>query len=122
MKKILIVEDEKLLAEMYRDKFSQEGFEVQLASEAREALKIIKKNKPDIILLDILLPRGNGVSFLERLKKEEFLSSIPVIIFSNFDDPQVKKKVRELGIKDYFIKTDFTPQEIVEKVKKILKK
>lgn len=122
MKKILIVEDEKILAEMYRDKFLQEGFEVYLASESREALEVLKKNKPDIILLDILLPRENGVSFLERLKKDSNFSSIPVVVFSNFDDPKTKSEVKKFGIKDYLIKTNFTPQQIVEKVKEILEK
>lgn len=121
MKKILIIEDEKMLAEMYRDKFSQAGFEVILAFSAEEGLEIAKKEKPDLVLLDILLPVGNGISFLKEQSRDSKISSIPVVAFSNFDDPKTKKQARELGAKDYLIKTDYTPQEIVEKIKSYLK-
>ncbi|MDP1538448.1 MAG: response regulator [bacterium] len=73
------------------------------------------------MLLDILLPRTIGIGFIEWLKKEKELSSIPVIAFSNYDDPKTKKEAVELGIKDYLIKTSYTPQEIVDKVKSYLK-
>jgi len=118
--KILIVEDEKVLAEMYKDRFAQAGFEVTLAFEAREGLKLAKKEKPDLILLDILLPGENGISFLAKLKKDQQISSIPVVAFSNYDDPETKKEAARLGIKEYLIKTNFTPQQIVEKVKEYL--
>ena len=122
MNKILIIEDEKMLGEMYRDKFIQAGgFEVILTENAEEGIKVVRKEKPDLILLDILLPRTNGIGFMEWLKKEKELSSIPVIAFSNYDDPKTKKEAVELGIKDYFIKTNYTPQEIVDKVKSYLK-
>jgi len=121
-KKILLVEDEKMLGEMYRDKFIQAGgFEVILTETAEEGIKAARKEKPDLILLDILLPRINGIGFMQWLKKEKELSSIPVIAFSNYDDPKTKKEAVELGIKDYLIKTNYTPQEIVDKVKSYLK-
>ncbi len=120
-KKILIVEDEKILADMYRDKFTQAGFEVILADSAEEGLKVTKKEMPDLILLDILLPRENGIGFLKRLKKDPKLSSIPVVAFSNYDDPETKKEAYELGAKDYLIKTSYTPKEIIEKVKSYLR-
>ena len=121
MKKILIIEDEKILGEMYRDKFIQEGFNAVLAETAEQGVEATRKEKPDLILLDILLPRTNGIGFMEWLKKEKELSSIPVIAFSNYDDPKTKKEAAELGIKDYLIKTNYTPQEIVDKVKSYLK-
>jgi len=121
MKKILIIEDEVVLAEMYKEKLEKEGFEVFLASEIGEGIEIAKKEKPDLILLDVLLPRENGVSFLEKIKNEEEIKSIPVIVFSNYDDPQTKKKAFELGVKEYLIKANYTPGEIVEKIKKYLK-
>jgi len=120
-KKILIIEDEKILIEMYRDKFTQAGFEVLLAGEVNEGLKLAEKEKPDLILFDILLPRKNGISFLQELKKYPQISSIPVVVFSNFDDPKTKTEAQKLGAKDYLIKTNYTPQEIVEKIKKYLK-
>jgi len=120
MKKILIIEDEIVLAEMYKEKLEKEGFEVFLASEIGEGIEIAKKERPDLILLDILLPRENGISFLEKIKKEE-IKDIPVVAFSNYDDPGTKKRAFELGVKEYLIKTNYTPGEIVEKIKNYLK-
>lgn len=120
-KKILIVEDEKILADMYQDKFTQAGFEIVLAYSAEEAHKILQKEIPDLILLDILLPRENGISFLTSLKKKPELASIPVVAFSNYDDPETKKQAFKLKIKEYLIKTDYTPKEIIEKVKTYFK-
>ena len=121
MKKVLLIEDEKILAEMYREKFSQAGFKIVLAFEAEEGLVLAKKEKPDLIILDILLPRENGIVFLSRLRKDPEIASIPVIAFSNYDDPETKKEAFNLGVKDYLIKTSYTPQGIVEKIKEYLK-
>jgi len=120
-KKILIVEDEKILAEIYRDKFTEAGFEVLVTFEAEEGLKLAKKEKLDLIVLDILLPRENGVYFLTELKNDLEISSIPVVVFSNFDDPETKRTALRLGVKDYLIKTNYTPKEIVAKIKNYLK-
>ena len=121
MKKILLIEDEKILAEMYQDKFTQAGFEVSLAFDSKEGLALAKKEKPDLIVLDILLPRENGIVFLNWLREDREISSIPVVAFSNYDDPETKKRAAKLGVKDYLIKTSYTPQEIVEKIKEHLK-
>ena len=121
MKKILIIEDEKLLAEMYRDRFIKAGFKVILALDSREGLELAKKEKPDLIVLDILLPRENGVTFLEWLKKDPEISSITVVVFSNYDEPDTRRKALRLGAKEYLIKADHTPEEIVAKVKSHLK-
>lgn len=119
--KVLIIEDEKILGEMYRDKFIEAGFEVVLAETAEEGIEAIREEKPSLILLDILLPRTNGIGFLEWFKKEKNFSSIPVVAFSNFDDLQTKREAAKLGVKDYLIKTNYTPQEIIDKVKSYLK-
>jgi DNA-binding response OmpR family regulator len=120
MKKILIVEDERLLAEMYVDKFSEAGFKVILASEAESGLETAKTEKPDLVILDILLPRGDGISFLQKLRELPEFALIPVVAFSNFDDLSTKKAAFRLGAKDYLIKTNYTPQEIVEKIKEYI--
>ena len=119
-KKILIVEDEKILGEMYRDKFILAGFEIILAVSAEEGHEFLSKEKPDLILLDILLPRENGITFLTKLRKNPETASIPVIAFSNFDDSLTKKEALSLGAKDYLIKTAYTPQEIIKKIKNYL--
>jgi DNA-binding response OmpR family regulator len=121
MARILIIEDEKILAEMYREKFTKAGFNVFLAFDAKEGFEITKREKPDLILLDILLPKEDGISYLKWLKNEAKISSIPVFAFSNYDDPKTKKEALELGVKDYIIKANYTPEELVQKIKNYLK-
>ncbi len=117
---ILIIEDERMLAEMYRDKLERSGFKVHSAFDAEEGLEMLSKVKPNLILLDILLPRENGIGFLEKMRGIAEIASIPVIAFSNFDDGQTKTNARDLGVKEYLIKTDYTPKEIVDKIRKHL--
>lgn len=120
MAKILLIEDEKLLAEMYKDKFEEAGYKVDSVFSAEDALKYLKKKKPDLILLDILLPRKNGIEFLEELKEIAGVSKIPVVGLSNYDDPETKNKAFQLGIKGYLIKTQYTPQQLLARIKKYL--
>lgn len=120
MKKILIIEDEKMLAEMYRDRFAHEGFDVYSAFDAEEGMEVAKKIKPDLILLDILLPRANGTDFLEKLRSEEGVSETKVIAYSNYDDIASREKAETLGAKEYLIKTNHTPKEVVNVVKKYI--
>ena len=117
---ILVIEDERVLAEMYRDKLEMSGFKVYSAFDAEEGFEMTIKLKPNLILLDILLPRENGITFLEKMRKQSEISSIPVIVFSNFDDSQTKVDAKKLNVKDYLIKTDYTPKEIVEKIIKYI--
>ncbi|OQA71179.1 MAG: Alkaline phosphatase synthesis transcriptional regulatory protein PhoP [Parcubacteria group bacterium ADurb.Bin247] len=120
-KTIFIIEDELMLADMYKEKMEMAGFEVIQAFDAEEALKKIEGTNPDIILLDILLPRQSGIYFLERIREKEEFKETPVIAFSNFDDSETRKMAFDLGAKDYLIKTNYTPQEILDKVKKYIK-
>lgn len=120
-KKILIVEDEKILRDMYAQKFSRAGLKVLSAVDAKEGLEITKKEKPDLILLDILLPKENGIFFLKKLREDPEIAQSEVVAFSNFDDPEAREEAEKLGVKSYLIKTDYTPREIVEKVKEYLK-
>ncbi|MBI4101353.1 MAG: response regulator transcription factor [Candidatus Nealsonbacteria bacterium] len=119
-KKILLVEDEKILGEMYQDKLTQAGFEVSLVFEVSDGLEIAQKEKPDLILLDMLLPREDGISFLTKLRKIPEISDTTVVVFSNYDDPDTKKAALGLDAKEYLIKTNYTPQEIIEKIKSYL--
>ncbi|MBI2098454.1 MAG: response regulator [Candidatus Wildermuthbacteria bacterium] len=120
-KTILIVEDEELLSEMYQEVFQKEGFRVATAKTAHEAIGIARAEKPNFILLDILLPGDSGIYFLEQRKVHPELASIPVIAFSNFDDLRMKDDAFRLGAQDYLLKTNYTPQEIVSKVKEYVK-
>ncbi|MDP2735342.1 MAG: response regulator [bacterium] len=119
-KKILIVEDEEMLATMYADRFVKEGWKVTVAPSRDEGLAAAQKVRPDIVLLDILLFDGHGTEFLRRQKESKAISNIPVLVFSNLDDPQTRKDSLELGALEYLLKTDYTPQRLVEKVRSYL--
>jgi len=121
MKKILIVEDEKLLADMYKTKLEIEGLSVDVVFSAEEAVSYLEKNLPDLILLDILLPRDSGIDFLKKAGGMKGVSQIPIVVFSNYIEPKTKKEALKLGARAYLIKTQFTPKEISNKIKKYLK-
>ncbi len=120
MKKILLVEDEKILTDMYKEKLAQSGFEVVSAFSAEEGIELIKKEKIDLVVLDILLPKEDGLFFLREQKSNPEISSIPVVIFSNYDDADLKKQAKEFGAKAYLIKTNITPAELVKKIEEYL--
>lgn len=121
-KKILIIEDEYILAGMYADQFRKEGWKVSSASTRDEGLKITKKEKPDIVLLDILLFNGHGNEYLKTKREDIAIAKIPVIIFSNLDDVKTKEESLKLGALEYLLKTDYTPRELVAKINSHLKK
>lgn len=118
--KILIVEDDTFLAGIYANKFEKEGFDVQLAVDGEAGLKTAQTSLPDIILLDILLPKLDGFEVLEKLKADEGTHKIPVILLTNLGQKEDVDKGLKLGAADYLIKAHFMPAETVEKVKKVL--
>ena len=121
MKKILIVEDDKFLRELIARKVIDEGFNVSEAIDGEEGIKKIKEEKPDMVLLDLILPGIDGFEVLTRMKEDPALSSIPVIIFSNLGQKEDIEKGLKLGAIDYLIKAHFTPGEIIEKIKSNLR-
>ena len=118
---ILLVEDDTFLVEMYTTKFELEGFEVHTAEDGKKGLDMAKKVKPDIILLDILMPKMDGFAVLDELKKDKDLADIPVILLTNLGQKEDVKKGFEKGAVGYLIKAHFMPSEVVDKIKKILK-
>jgi DNA-binding response OmpR family regulator len=121
MKKVLIIEDEKILSEMYKFKFSKAGFKVLNSIDVKGGLEIAVDEKPDLIILDILLPKESGIVFLERKKDMPEIIDIPVVVLSNFDDVETKTKAFSLGAADYLIKSNFNPTEILNHVSRFLK-
>ena len=115
-KKILLIEDEKVLLNLLRRKLTQEGYIVEVANNGKKGLDLISEVMPDLILLDILMPEMDGFQVLEAMNKDEKLKNIPVIIISNSGQPVELERAKKLGIKDWLIKTDFDPQEVIEKV------
>lgn len=121
-KKILLAEDEKMIADMYSTKFTLEGYEVVTARDGAEALAMAKSEKPDIILLDIIMPKLDGFAALKSIREDAILKSTPVILLTNLGQEDDIKKGKQLGADDYFVKANHSPQEIVEKVKAVLTK
>ena len=117
---ILLVEDDSFLANIYKTKFEMEGFSVNVAENGELGLKEAKKKKPDLILLDILLPKMDGFTVLQHLKADSALKDVPVILLTNLGQKDDVEKGLKLGAADYLIKAHFKPSETVDKVKKVL--
>ncbi len=122
MKNILIIEDDIFLGDVLLEKFKKEGFSPHLSRDGAEGLGKIKELKPDLILLDIILPTMNGYEILEAKQKDPEIKKIPVIIISNSGQPVEINRALALGVKDYFIKAQFDPEEVMVKVRAFLKK
>ena len=120
MAKILIVEDDKFLRELITQKVGAEGYEVVSAADGEAGLKAAGEEKPNLILLDLILPTMDGFEVLRRLKDQEATKNIPVIILSNLGQKEDIDKGVQLGAKDYMIKAHFTPGEIIEKIKALV--
>ncbi len=118
MKKVLIVEDEDIIIDLLKKKLLQEGYDVSIAHDGEEGLKSLREIKPDIVLLDIVMPKKSGYEVMEEMGKDPELSKIPIIIISNSGQPVELDKAKDLGAKDWLIKTEFDPQEVADKVKK----
>lgn len=117
---VLLVEDDVFLSSIYQKKFEMEGFKVTPVDNGEKVLAEAKKKSPDIILLDILLPKRDGFSALELLKQDDATKNIPVILLTNLGQKDDVEKGLAAGATDYLIKAHFKPSEIVDKVKKVL--
>lgn len=120
--KVLIAEDEEALASIMREELERARFTVTIARDGVEAMKAVKKSPPDIILLDLLMPKKDGFEVLEELKADPVLKTIPVIILSNLVQDADVKRGMELGAVDYLLKVQLPLKEVVEKVRSYLAK
>ena len=118
--KILIIEDDKMLSDMYSLKFSEEKYQVIQAFNGLEGLEKAKSEKPDIILLDIILPQMDGFQVMEAVSKEPELKKVPVLFLTNLRQEEDVKKGHTLGVAGYLVKASFTPAQVLDKVKEIL--
>jgi len=120
--KILLIEDDKFLSDIYVTKFAKLGYKIDTAYDGEEGIKKIKKEKPDIVLLDIRLPIKDGFGVLKEAKADEKIKDIPIILLTNLGQKEDIEKGLKLGAVDYLIKAQFTPQEVVDRIKKITEK
>ncbi|PIS34361.1 MAG: hypothetical protein COT37_02585 [Parcubacteria group bacterium CG08_land_8_20_14_0_20_43_9] len=115
-KKILIIEDEELLLNLLKNKLSELGYQVFTALDGLQGLEAIREVAPDLILLDIVMPKMGGFEVLEKKQEDDSIKNIPVIIISNSGQPVELEKAKKLGARDWLVKTEFDPVEVVEKV------
>lgn len=118
--KILVVEDETFLVKIYSVKLKKEGFDVSIATDGEEAVKLAAEVKPDLILLDLILPKLNGFEALERIRQNPINKSTPVLVLSNLGQEEDIKRAESLGATDYLVKANFSIQDIVAKIKQVL--
>jgi CheY-like chemotaxis protein len=121
MKKVLVVEDDVYLCGAYKLKLSKLGFEVKTAGDGEEALAILRDFQPDLILLDLIMPRKDGFETLETLKKNPVWKDIPVLVATNLSQKEDIDKAISLGASDCVVKTDTSMDDFVLKVKSVLK-
>ena len=117
---ILAVEDDKFLMNVHRSKLTKEGFEVFLASNGKEALELAKKNHPDMILLDLIMPVMDGFETLKALKSDPELKNIKVVILSNLSQEEDRQRALDMGAVDFVVKANVSFREIIEKIRKNL--
>ena len=120
--KVLLVEDDPSLAQIYKLELEIDGFEVITATDGEAGLASAKTGQPALILLDIVLPKLNGLAVLEQLKKDEGVKNIPVIVITNFGQEDNVKKAFTLGAEDFVLKYQTTPAELAKKIKDTLSK
>lgn len=121
MPKILIVEDDPFLLKMYTKKLQVEGFEVEVAKDGEEGLAKLKSFLPDLVLMDVMLPKLNGIEALERAKLDPQTKNIPIVVISNLSTSTDTETALKKGAVGYLVKSDNTPSQIIEKIRQYLK-
>jgi DNA-binding response OmpR family regulator len=122
MTKIAIIEDDQTISQMYRFKFEGEGYTVETADNGKVGLKLAEDMKPDIILLDLMMPEMTGDEMLAKLRATSWGKDIKVIILTNMGEQEIPVEVRQLGVSAVILKADMTPRQVAELVKKQLSK
>lgn len=115
-KKILLVEDDRFILDMYKNKLEKSGFNVKCAEDGASAVRVAKEFIPDAILLDVVMPLMDGFETLEAIKKEDKLKNIPVILLTNLGQKKSVEKGLKMGAQDYIIKAHFNPSEVISKI------
>ncbi len=120
MKKILVAEDDKFLSSAYRFKLTKAGFEVQIAGDGAELLKILETYTPDLILLDLVMPVMDGFTTLQNIRLNPKYKSIPIVVASNLGQKEDVDRTKELGATDFVVKSDLSLDMLVEKINKMV--
>lgn len=120
MPKIAIIEDDQAISQMYRFKFEGEGYTVETAENGKLGLELAEHLKPDIILLDLMMPEMNGGEMLAKLRATDWGKDIKVIVLTNMGEQEIPPEVKGLGVSGVILKADMTPRQVADTVKKHL--
>jgi CheY-like chemotaxis protein len=120
MTKIAIIEDDQAISQMYRFKFEAEGYKVETAENGKLGLELAESLKPDIILLDLMMPEMTGDEALEKLRATDWGKKIKVIILTNVGEQEIPEKIKQLGVSGVILKANMTPRQVADMVKKQL--
>src|ERR1700749_3944631 len=115
--KIAIIEDDQAISQMYRIKFEAEGYEVETAENGKLGLELVEKLRPDIILLDLMMPEMNGDEMLAKMRATDWGKAIKVVVLTNRGEQEIPDTVLELGVSRLILKADMTPRQVAELVK-----
>ncbi|OGD56066.1 hypothetical protein A2V71_03885 [Candidatus Berkelbacteria bacterium RBG_13_40_8] len=118
--KLLLIEDDVTLVKMYERKFKSDGYDVAIAYDGIEGLKKASEEKPGLIVLDLMLPKLDGISVFKKLRSQPETFKTPVLLLTNFDQEDAVFECFKLGAVDYLIKSDVTPQQVVTKIENLL--
>ena len=122
MKRILLIEDDPFLTDIYTTKFKKANLEVEVATDGEEALAKLKEKTPDLVVLDLVLPRIDGWEILSKIKANPKLKNLKVVVLSNLGQKEEVEKGLKLGATKYLIKAHYTPSQVVEEIKRCLEK
>ncbi len=117
MPKVAIIEDDQAISQMYRIKFEAEGYEVETAVNGKHGLKLCEDIKPDIVLLDLMMPEMNGDEMLQQMRKTDWGKDMRVIILTNMGEQEAPAILKELGVRRFIVKAEMTPRQVAEMVK-----
>ncbi len=120
MPKIVLAEDDKMISTALVEGFKNAGFDVTPAYDGEEALAKIKEVKPDTVLLDIMMPKMDGIAVVWEMKADADISGIPIVMLTNLSDPDTVSKILEAGVTDYLLKSEQTIEQIIEKVNQVM--
>ncbi len=119
-KTILLADDEQFIVVAYRDGLERAGYMVTVASDGEEALSFLKKTKPDLLLLELMIPKMNGFELLQAMKEDQSLHSVPVLILTNLSQDSDKEEAKSYGVTDFLVKSEVSLQDLLHRIDQIL--
>jgi DNA-binding response OmpR family regulator len=122
MAKILIIEDDPLIVKIYSTRLKADGYEVFSGENGEEGLKVAYEKHPDLIILDVMMPKVDGFEVLSKLRADQIFATIPILMYSNLNNEEEMKRARNMGVTEFLVKANLSPTQMVTKIKQYLEK